>query len=185
MRDCTLLFLRYCEIARAVWNSGFWRQWSRPVASHYEEMARAEAACACEEALARLFECIVLLPLGHNERIAEWPGGLGQVVEFMVSLKTSAGDLKVDRNLPDEPGHFWGDPVVRIGTGTCLLRFVSFFDWNQLAPRDFRMVKVLIEEFKDRPDLIGRHALIEIDSCSFWIASHSNGDSDVEVPPSA
>ena len=52
--DCTQLFLRYREIARLVWNLGFWPD---------PELRAIACGLAYEDAMARLFEGMVLLGL--------------------------------------------------------------------------------------------------------------------------
>jgi hypothetical protein len=162
--DCTQLFLQYREIARIVWNLGFW-----------PDLELREVACvlAYEEAMARLFEGMVLLRLGYGDRVPDWPAGLGKPVKFAVTVRTPGSpstQLDVDRGLPNAGSHFWGDPVVQVEPDACQLRFMSFFDWNQLAPRDYRWLQVLIERFDERPELVGHLALVEFDKCTIWLS---------------
>jgi hypothetical protein len=116
-----------------------------------------EWACvgAFEEAMARLFEGMVLMPLGCDARVKGWPQGLGEVVSFSVVAVSSRTELLVDRN-PDSngPGHVWGDPVIPLDSADHQPRFVRFFDWYQRAPRDFRLLEVLIERLDQRPELV-------------------------------
>ena len=117
--------------------------------------------------MARLFEGMVLFALGYNGRIED-KSSPGEVADFQVTANRHEVQLLVDRNRPDEPGHVWGDPVVRISSESpsYQLKFVRFFDWDQLAVRDFRLIEVRIERLEEQPDLAGRHALIELDGCS-------------------
>ena len=55
---------------------------------------------------------------------------------------------------------YWDHPVREV-TNEAVLRFVSFFDWDQLAIRDCRYVEVVIDRWPKQPDLQGKHALIE------------------------
>src|SRR5438477_2403022 len=155
-QDCTEFFLQYREVARLVWNLGFWPQ---------PRLREIASVFAYEEAMTRLFEGLVLCPLGFDERVGQFHT-LGKAVEFRVIAKFPGTELLVDRNLPDLPGHVWGDPVLRLESKSYQLRFVAFFDWQQLAPRDFSLLKVLIERMDERPDLVGHHALIELSKCS-------------------
>lgn len=164
--ECTELFLHYREITRLVWNLGFLpnpklREWDSV------ELYR--------EATARLFEGIVLLALGYQGRI-ENKSSPGEVAYFQVEPKGET-ELRVDRNRPDEPGHVWGDPVVRLSSGSVStrLRFVRFFDWDMLGPRDFGLLEVAIDQLTDRPELVGRHALLEFRCCSVWLVEDNIG----------
>lgn len=163
--DCTQLFLQYREVARIVWNLGFW-----------PDSQLREVACllAYEDAMARLFEGMVLLRVGYDAKVPDWPRGLGKPIRFAAKLKSPGAQLNVDRSLPDAASHFWGDPVVQVESDACLLRFMSFFDWDQLAPRDYRWLQVLIERFDQRPELVGHLALVEFDKCSIWLAEEDS-----------
>jgi hypothetical protein len=162
--DCTQLFLRYREIARLVWNLGFWPD---------PELRAVACLLAYDDAMARLFEGMVLLELGYGERVQSWPQGLGEPVKFKVAPSAADAELYVDcidYHLPGGASHAWGDPILRLALGSADLRFISFFDWDKLAPRDFRWLQVLIERLDERPDLVGRSALIEFEKCTIWLA---------------
>ena len=79
--------------------------------------------------MARLFEGTVLLPLGVDGRI-ENKNAPGAIADFRVKANKPEIELLVDRNRPDDPGHIWGDPIIRIRTDSSpyQLRFVRFFD---------------------------------------------------------
>jgi hypothetical protein len=164
--ECTQLFLQYREVARLVWNLGFWPD---------PELRAGACVLSYEDAMARLFEGMVLLRLGYGERVPAWPHGLGQPIKFAVTIKSPA-QLDVNGNLPDAGYSMFGDPVVQVDPGQCELRFMSFFDWSQLAPRDYRWLRVLIERFDDRPETVGHEALIEFDKCSIWLAEEACND---------
>jgi hypothetical protein len=164
--ECTEIFVHYREIARLVWNLGFLpnpklREWD--CVKHYDE------------AMARLFEGIVLLALGYEGHVED-KNSPGEVANFQVERKHDI-DLRVDANRPEEPGHIWGDPVVHLRSESApvRLRFVRFFDWDLLGSRDFRLLEVLIEQLDDRPELVGRHALVELHGCSVWLVEDNVG----------
>lgn len=171
MKDCTELFAHFREIARVVWNLGFCAN---------PELRLWDVLELYREATARLFEALILLALGYQGRIeeADSPGG---VAEFLVRPRAAQTELLVDRNRPSKPGHVWGSPTLQLGPDSpqCQLRFVRFFDWDQLAPRDLRYLEVLIQEFDDKPELVGHHALVEFTMCSIWFV-HKD---EQEKPP--
>jgi len=158
-RDFTQRFIQYRETARLIWNLGFWPN---------PDLREVACVLAYEDARARLFEGMVLLSLGYQQRVKEWPGRLGEFVNFEVTTNVPGAELKVDPNLPDACYHVWGDPVVRLNSDSYRLKFMDFHDWYQLAPRDFRFLEVLIERLDERRDLVGHLALIELEKCSIW-----------------
>ena len=166
--ECTELFFHYREVARLVWNLGFW-----------QKPALREWACerAYDEAIARLFEGMILRPLGRQERI-EVSFCPGEVAPFLVTANNPGVQLWVDGHLPNEPGRLWGRPMIDIGSQPYKLKFIAFFDWYQLAPRDFSFLKVLVERLDDRSDLVGRHALVEMAQCSIWYEDESDQQGD-------
>jgi hypothetical protein len=123
----------------------------------------------------RVFEGMILLRLGYGETVPNWPRGLGKPIRFAAALQARA-QLDVDRNLPDAGYTMFGDPVVQVDPGECELRFMSFFDWDQLAPRDYHWLQVLIERFDERPELVGHLALVEFNKCSIWLAEDACND---------
>ncbi len=152
--DCTIAFRRYREIARATWNLAF-----APDA----ERAVWDCAIAYREAMARLFEALVLIPLGYPVR-NKLDYSLGDAVPFAVMVESEHVEVMFDRNLPQEAAHSWAPPIAIGGTGY-LFRFVNFFDWDELSHRDFQYVKVLVERYDTKPDVVGHHALIEALKC--------------------
>jgi hypothetical protein len=165
--DCTPLFLRYREIARLIWNLGFWPD---------PELREVACVLSYENAVARLFEGMVLLRLGYDDRLTEWPHGEGKPVNFAVTIKAPGAQLDVDQNLANASSHAWEDPVLQVAPDACRLRFMGFFDWGQLAPREYRWLRVLIEQFDERPELVGHLALVEFDKCSIWLAEEASSD---------
>jgi hypothetical protein len=104
--DCTQLFLRYREIARLVWNLGFWPD---------PELRAIACGLAYEDAMARLFEGMVLLGLGYGERVQSWPQGLGEPVKFQVIPRTAGAELHVEDityHLAGGASHAWGNPII-------------------------------------------------------------------------
>ena len=55
----------------------------------------------------------------------------------------------------------------RVGLGEARMVFVAFYDFDCLVFRDFHYVMVLVQEFKQRPDLIGFLALLEANDVRF------------------
>ena len=60
---------------------------------------------------------------------------------------------------------YWDHPVERLDNKT-ELAFVSFFDWDEANLVDFQYVRVEITA-PASPDLVRKHALIEVQYVSF------------------
>jgi hypothetical protein len=43
-----------------------------------------------------------------------------------------------------------------------VLRFIDFFDWDQIGFHDFEYYLAFIESFTGRPELVGRELLIRV-----------------------
>lgn len=157
-KDCTHVFLHFRELARLVWNLGVW---PNPV------LRAGDCAELYDQAMARLFGAIVLLALdlpGHVNDIYR-PGLSGN---FIVEPRRPGVQLWVDRHPPDEPGRLWGRPIVPINPGEQRLTFLAFFDWNQLAQREFEFIEVTISQMDAHPEWVGHHGLVRVDCCSVW-----------------
>jgi len=169
MKDCTPLFLRYREVARLIWNLGFWPD---------PELRRVDCLLTYEEAMARLFEGMVLLRVGYDDRVQEFPSGLGKPVNFRVTAKTPGVELHVDRYPPGTGTHEWGSPVVKLSERSYRLRFMGFFDWDPLALREYRDLRVLIEQLDERPELMGHLAIVGIEECSVWLVEEDDDEAE-------
>jgi hypothetical protein len=163
--DYTPLFIRYREVARLVWNLGFWPD---------PELRTVQSILAFEDAMARLFEGMILLHVGCGGRVERWPSGLGEPANFRIAINAPEVELRVDRYLPGG-SHEWGTPTLKILPDSCSLRFHCFMNWDQSGPRDYRLIQVLIERFDERPDVVGRLALLELDKCEIWFDDEDRG----------
>ena len=158
--DCTQAMLRYRDIARVVWNLGFCSD---------QRLLEFESIEPFEAAMARLFEAMVVGPLGRDLAVLDVssPGGDWELLVEAVNYTK----LKVDKNLPHDPGHLWGDPTIALSEGSHELKFVSYFDWQQLAPRDFALAQVLILRLDGHPECVGHLGLLEVWRCKFWAST--------------
>lgn len=155
-KDCTELFLRYREILRLTWNLGFWP---------FPTLREPDALDLFQESAAKLFEALIFLPLALRGRVED-KYQPGMSADFVVEPLGEWTPLAVNQRLPGEPGRIWGKPTIHLSPGGQKLKFVAFFDWNELAARDFSLLEVRIDEsFNDR-HLIGHHGLIELSKCS-------------------
>lgn len=61
---------------------------------------------------------------------------------------------------------YWDHPIGKVSPDT-VLRFVRFFDWDQLAVRDNRYVHVVIASWPEHPEVEHKHALLECQYASY------------------
>ena len=62
----------------------------------------------------------------------------------------------------------WDAPPIRLDPSTADLRFLNFFNWDQIGLLDSRLIQVLIERFSDQPQFEGRFGLLEVEDCTIW-----------------
>src|SRR5258705_11988820 len=128
----------------------------------------ASAAWAAEERFVEvqrvLFKNLVVEPVPPVA-----PRQYGEVQRW-ISVRSSVPSTAIPAMINrDIDSGYWDHSVREISTGSTLV-FVSFFDWDQLAIRDNRYVRVLIAESADKPEIVGRHALIETYLIRFELA---------------
>jgi len=158
------LLLKYRDMARMIWNLAFW-----PIADLRDGdcFTVGDYTAAFDEAIARLYEGMVLLPLGRTERVQDI-NHPGRAVALSVEVNSPNVECLIDQNLPTDPGHTWKAVGVPITPGAYEFEFRGFFDWEQLGHREFSFAEVLIQRMDARPEDVGHHALIPVSECSVW-----------------
>jgi hypothetical protein len=101
---------------------------------------------------AALFEQMVLVP-SSTEYIRY--GNLNPNIRAL--LNANAAPIMINREI--DCG-YWDHPRTEITRDATLL-FITFFDWDQLAVRDNKYVRVQVKECPEIPEIIGKHALID------------------------
>lgn len=162
---CTDLFQHYRDLARHIWNLGFWPN---------PQLREPDSVELFSDITARLFEGVVLYSLGYGGRIKD-NHSPGEIAKFMVEPRHVQLRLLVDQNLPGSAEHRWGEPTIHLPSSSsvsdscaCDLRFLRFFDWVQMGPLEFQYLEVRIERSHEYPALVGRHALIEFTESAIW-----------------
>jgi hypothetical protein len=169
-QECTDLFLRYRDMARMIWNVAFW---SNADLRDCDCFAIGDYIAAFNGAVARLYEGMVLLPLGHDVRVND-TDCLGKTVPFSVEVNSADAECSIDENLPKDAGHIWTPVGVPLHPGTYEFLFRAFFDWEQTGHREYRYFKLLIQRMDAKPEAVGHHALIPVSECSVWAAPAEN-----------
>jgi len=169
-KECTEVFIHYREIARLLWNLGFWPN---------PELREWDCIALYEEAISRLFEGMVLRSF-RNRSAIENRAYPGSALNFGVKVTAGNAEFLVNKNPPGDPARIWGSPTLKLNPDRQELRFMSFFDWDQRAPREMRLLEVRIERMDDHPELVGRHGLIELDKCSISLVECESPMSSIE-----
>lgn len=154
MEDITHILEHYRETARHLWNTGFLLlDTEQDLWQLHEEYA---------DIAGRLFTALVLSHLGRVDRqtlredeVAPQPLLFLRVVPSGDSIS-----LLVNRTMP--PSGYWDDPVSVISREDADLRFLRYFDFDLVGPRDLEYYLVRIIASPKYPHLIGRDALLRV-----------------------
>jgi hypothetical protein len=58
--------------------------------------------------------------------------------------------------------HYWDHPISEVRPEQVELKYLAYFNWDQLGIRDYRYYMVEVARLADHPELFGRRALIEV-----------------------
>jgi hypothetical protein len=153
MEDVTALMNEYRECVRHLWNTNF-----------SEDATESEPDWdLCDEfneIAALLFRTLVLRKLGLddvNVRPAQYSPQ--EPFPFLRIEVDSGSEIMVNRG---EGTGYWDDPFRRVEKGELDLRFIQFFDWQNLGFREFAFYRVRIVSSKKHQHLVGRDALLPV-----------------------
>ena len=151
-----------------IWNTAFWPNADLRKGNLF---TIGDYTAAFDEALARLYEGMVLLPMGFDSRVQNlnFPG---ESVALSIEVTSPGVECRIDQNLPAEHTHVWRRADISLEKGKYDFEFRNFFDWDQLGHRDFLYVEVLIRRMDPTPDATGHHALIPAAECSAWVITN-------------
>lgn len=155
MKDITPLFTKCREAARHLWNTYF--------------VDRVNAAEAFDHKWNivdqfRQIERLLLWGVVSDEldehRCEIDPGK--ELASLLHVVPEPATGVPIMISRPSADGNkYWDDPVNHVRASEVDLRFIEYFDWDQLGPREFQYYRVRIQSFATHPHLIGRDALLE------------------------
>jgi hypothetical protein len=166
MDEITPLVLRYREAARTVWN-GFLREepWSSPVTHDWEALKQV------------LFTALVLRRCGHDDCAAALLGpdryGFSWVEPLFHLHVVPTTEVPVMISRTPSGGTYWDHAVDRLGAEDADLRYIDFFDFDQLGYLDFRYYLVHIESSARHPALAGHQALVDVAHAKVFAESAS------------
>ncbi len=147
-----------------IWNTAFW---PNPDLREGSCFTVGDYTAAFDEAVARLYEGMILLPLGDPSRVEDinFPG---KTAPLFIEVRSPGVECLIDKNMPGDPAHVWRRADLSLDEGGYEFEFRNFFDWDQLGHRDFLYAEVLIRRMDMRPRAVGHHALVPVAECSAW-----------------
>jgi len=151
MQDITDLMDHYRDVARSVWNTGFWVQ---------TDLQTWDARDQFEQIKKLLFKALVVARLeeGHCCDLNSLPDDR----KFQVVPSTGGPvPIMIQRSREGDGTGYWDDPVDQVKASEAVLYFLDYFDWNVMAYADFQYYRVRIAAFPQQPHLTGREALLE------------------------
>lgn len=156
-KDVTRELLRYREVARMVWNVGYYP--NARLRSWY-------AVESYDRCMQLLFDSMILSLLADQTSTDHSHPG-DQRFPILVKPQYPRVEIRVNQNEEMNPLKVWGRPTLLLEQDSQELRFVRFFDWDLLGVRDLALAEVEIVSIATHPDLAGRHGLIQVASCRF------------------
>jgi len=147
MEDVTDLLHRYRECVRLIWNS------------FLREGADYRTVDTYAKVKFLLFDEIVLAAIGK-------PGFTREVSETpypFLKVVPRGNSIPIMINRPESAGTWtWDDPVNRIGRTDADLRFMDYFDFEQMGHLDLQYYRTRIGSFPGHRNLEGGDALVEV-----------------------
>jgi hypothetical protein len=152
MDDVTALMDGYRECVRHVWNTHFQRDAERDTDWDLRDEFNAVAAT--------LFRALVLRKLGRRESVVQ-PDQISprQPLSFLRVEVEPSSSIMVNR-VAD--GGYWDHPLTFVAKGDLDLRFLRYFDWSDLAFRDFAFYRVRVIGSLKHPEVVGKDALLPV-----------------------
>ena len=165
MKDVTTRLNSYRECIRHLWNTYFVD--AAALASD-KWAVRDEFDDACQ----MLFASLVVEPLGlaaasdARHMLSPSRSSDPQVLQWLhvVPKETPAGIPTMINRDPRQSDGYWDHPIDRVVRADVDLRFVHWFDFDELSFRDFRYYLVRVDSAAHR-EIVGRAALIECEHC--------------------
>ena len=114
-----------------------------------------------DEAAAILFRSLVLRKIGRLETRVPPDGAYQREPLSFLRLEVAAprSPILVNRELA---GGYWDDSLDVIEKGDVDLRFLQFFDWDNLGFREFAYYRVRIVASHRHARVVGKDALVEV-----------------------
>ncbi|MGA2984703.1 MAG: hypothetical protein ABSG32_12880 [Terriglobia bacterium] len=151
MRDITDLMDHYRDVARSVWNTGFWVQ---------ADLQTWDARDQFEQIKKLLFKALVVARLEEGH-CCDLYGLADNQIYQVVPNHSEYVPIMIQRPRQGAQTGYWDDPVRQVKASEADLQFLDYFDWNNMGYADFQYYRVRIATFATQPHLVGREALLD------------------------
>jgi hypothetical protein len=149
LKDLTDRMAIFREAARHLWNTALAQETGWNVRDDFDEACNA------------LFRAIVLRPIDKTGATpAPSSSRNGPPIPFLRVVPGIEHGTPIHINRAVPASGYWDHPMNAVGPGDVDLRFVRFFDWDELGRREFELVETVIRAFPKHPALVGRAALL-------------------------
>lgn len=157
MVNLTSQAMLYREAVRSLWNNLL------RVGADYDRIDLFEAVSE------QIFRESVLGAVGRktfvkSERRDPYP--------FLV-VKPSVDPLPINIRRPAGRNIYWDDPVTLLKADGLGLKFIAYYDYNQLEVIDLRYLRVRIDRCAEVPRVLGQDALVDVQTAELWYAPES------------
>ena len=150
MKKITAILNNYRECSRSLRNKYFFPEGSFNEA--WDTIFRFKAIDS------PLFHALVLVKVGKPDFMRKSE----ESIPFLgVVPNTADCPIMIERPSKEDRNKYWDDPVRKVSPKGCVLRFIDYFDFDEINFVDYQYYKVEIVGFKAHPHLVGREALVE------------------------
>jgi hypothetical protein len=155
--DITINITRFREAARHLWNTYFMERAERDTDWDLRDQF--------SNVYVDLFNVLVKYDLPESAPSIShlWNGENKVLSEYHVKGKNKEVVVMINRTIPATG--YWDHPIRQVKSEETDFRLLSFFDFDELGFRDIHYLRVRIVTSPNK-EIIGRDALIEVDSCN-------------------
>jgi hypothetical protein len=148
--DVTGCLFPYREAARHLWNILF----------AGSSLANFDGVEAFGDIAGRLFDAVVA-PLAAAQAGLADDGGLRESLRVVPSTPDGV-PIMIENPREGTHNQYWDHPITHVRPDEAELRFLDYYDWDELGMRDYQYYLVEIVSFVNHPELERRHALVEV-----------------------
>jgi hypothetical protein len=98
------------------------------------------------------------------QKLVTEPAGLSRIT-YGDPQPNIGVEIRIGENAPvmlnrETRSGYWDHPVTQV-TREAGLRFLAFFDWDQLGCKDNQYARILVDRWPSRPEVVGKEGLID------------------------
>ena len=155
-QDVTDPMYRYREACRLLWN-GSLRDFDADERIHLDD----ERYCDFARLRGDLFVALVLRDIGHADATVRFQTMDASVFPFLRIVATPRTQILVNREAVHHGNPYW-DGLPNAVPDEIDLRFIDYFDWDEVGYRDLAYYEARIVGCAAHPDIVGRNALLPV-----------------------